>query len=252
MPDLAPILLEPHGPADTGLTAWEPIDPAGLTAGEPVQRGHNYYDDPTGQLAVGVWDCTPMTTVLEPYSVNEFMHLLEGAVTIVDDGGHAQTFVAGESFVIPKGTPCVWKQEGYVRKFYVIFDDRSGAAPADPDWLRAIRIEADAALPALEQQDTSRYVRGVPDQHLLEMYADVTGQFHAGLWDTSEMHTRAQPLARSELMHLLAGEVTITNGDGRRFPFRAGQTFLVPKGMSYQWDSTGYVRKVFCSFQPQA
>ena len=250
MPDLAPILLEPNGPAATGLVEWEAMDPAGLTVGDPVQRGHNYYDDPTGQLAVGVWDCTPMTTVLEPYSVNEFMHVLEGSVTIVDDGGREQVFAAGDSFVIPKGTPCVWKQTEYMRKFYVIFDDRSGTPTADPDWLRAIRVEPDAALPHLEQQDTSRYTRGVPDQHLLEMYADVTEQFHVGLWDTSEMHTRALPFPRNELMHLLAGEVTITNGDGKPFRFRRGDTFLVPRGMSYQWDSTGYVRKIFCTFQP--
>ena len=126
MSSLAPIRFDPNGPADTGLQAWETIDPSTLTAGEPVQRGHVYFCNATGALTAGVWDCTPMTGKLEPYAVNEFMLILEGSVTIVDARGHAQTLHAGEIFVIPKGTPFVWKQTEYMRKYYVIFDDPSG------------------------------------------------------------------------------------------------------------------------------
>ncbi len=50
-------------------------------------------------------------------------------------------------------------------------------------------------------------------------------------------------------MHLLEGSVTITNGDGVARTFSAGDTFLVPQGMTYQWDSVGYVKKIFCIFQ---
>jgi uncharacterized cupin superfamily protein len=46
--------------------------------------------------------------------------------------------------------------------------------------------------------------------------------------------------------------VTITNGDGVARTFSKGDTFLVPKGMTYQWDSQGYVKKIFCIFQPKA
>jgi len=252
MADLVPILLEPHGPVDSGLTQWERIAPEGLTAGEPVQRGHNYFEDDTSQLSVGVWDCTPMTTVLEPYSVNEFMVVLEGAVTIVQADGAAETFKAGDCFVIPKGLPCSWQQTEYIRKFYVIFDDPSGAVPADPDTLGVVRVNLHHALPPIGEQDTARYVGAVPDQHLANVFEDASGQFNVGLWDTTDMHTRPLPFGRNELMHLLEGEVTLTNGDGERHTFHAGQTFLVPKGISYQWDSKGYVRKVYCTFTPRA
>lgn len=250
MADLVPILLEPHGPEDGGLVQWEKIADEGLTAGTPVQRGHNYFEDDTSQLSAGVWDCTPMTTVLEPYSVNEFMLVLEGSVTIVQADGVAETFGAGDCFVIPKGLPCSWQQTEYIRKFYVIFDDSSGATSPEPDSLRVIRVNLQDAMPSIGEQDVARYIGEVPEQHVSNVFEDPTGQLDVGLWDTTEMHTRAQPFARNELMHLLEGEVTLTNGDGVQHTFHAGQTFLVPRGMSYQWDSTGYVRKVYCIFQP--
>ncbi len=249
MADLVPILLEPHGPADSGLAKWENISPDGLTAGTPVQHGHNYFEDDTGRLSAGVWDCTPMTTVLEPYSVSEFMLVLEGSVTIVLADGRAETMRAGDCFVIPRGLPCSWRQEEYTRKFYVILDDPAPAVPLEPAHQHVIRLKLTGALPPLTTQDTSRYLNGVPTQHLLECFEDPSGQFSAGLWDTTEMHTRPETFNRNELMHLLEGEVTITNGDGVKHTFHAGQTFLVPRGMSYRWDSGGYVRKVWCTYQ---
>ena len=250
MSDLLPIRFDANGPAGAGMKEWEKISAEGLTAGDPVQHGHEYFKDDTGQLTAGVWDGTPMTTRLEPYSVSEFMLLLEGEVTIVDARGNEQTMRAGDTFVIPKGMPCVWMQTGYVRKFYVIFDDRSGKVAADPDKLAVIRPRGDGPLSLVTSQDTSRYLNGTPTQHSHEWFTDASEQMHVGVWDTTDMHTRPLLFARNELMHLLAGEVSLTNGDGVVSTFRAGDTFMVPRGMSYRWDSSGYVKKFYCIFQP--
>src|SRR5215813_13247304 len=97
------IRFEPQGPKATGLARWPDIPAEALTAGAPVQRGHTYFEDKAIGLSAGVWDCTAMTTRLEPYSVNEFMIVLDGAVTIIDARDRAVTVKAGESFLIPKG-----------------------------------------------------------------------------------------------------------------------------------------------------
>ena len=83
-------------------------------------------------------------------------------------------------------------------------------------------------------------------------FQDATQQMTVGLWETEEMHTKPLPFVRNELMHILEGEVTITDGTGKSNTYKAGDTFLVPKGMIYQWDSVGKVRKIFCIFQPKA
>ncbi len=247
---LSPIQFLAAGPEGHGLQAGDAIDPSQLDAGEPVQHVHNYFTDETGQLTAGVWTCTPITERIGPYSVNEFMLVLEGSVTIVDQNGHEETMRAGEAFIIPKGMPCIWKQTEFIRKFYVIFDDPSGEAIADPDALKVIRIDTGAEAPAIGEQDTSRYIGDTPTQHLLNLFSDVTKQLNIGLWDTTDMHTKPQPIERNELMHITAGTVTIRNGSGPGQVFNAGDTFMVPKGMSYQWDSEGYVSKIYCIFQP--
>jgi len=251
MRDLNAIRFEPHGPAGIGLVEGAKIDPDELTAGEPVQRSHNYFTDDTSTVKAGVWDCTPMTTKLAPYDVNEFMHVLEGTVTIIDQKGHEETIHAGASFVIPKGMPCIWKQTEYMRKFYFLFNDLSGAAPEDPARLKVLRIDPNVDLAPLEQQDVSRYRGGVPTQHIHTCFSDRTGQMTAGVWDTTEMHTRPLPFPRNELMHILSGSVAITNGDGVSQTFHKGDTFFVPEGMSCQWDNERYVRKIYCLFQPK-
>ena len=253
MREQVPILLERNGPTETGLVEWPAIDHRNLTAGEPVQRAHTYFDDDTGTLTCGVWECTPMTTKLSPHAVNEFMYILDGAVGIVDQNGHEKTISAGQSFVLPKGMPRIWKQTETVRKFYVIFDDPSGIEPEDPGALAVERIEPAGALSLVDQekQDTSRYVGEVPTQHIHVGFQDLTGQLLIGVWDTTDMHTKLAPFPKNEIMHLLDGSVTITNHEGVAHTFNAGDTFVLPRGITYQWDSEGYVRKIFCIFNPK-
>ena len=104
------IRFEPHGPKDKGLAEWDPIDPAEIESGTPVQRGHIYHEIPEAGYMAGVWDCTANTLKFGPYPVHEFMFLLEGSVTIALADGSQTTVNAGEAFVIPKGLPCQWIQ----------------------------------------------------------------------------------------------------------------------------------------------
>ena len=250
MSALEPIRFDPHGPA-AGLVEWEKIDPSTLASGEPVQRGHDYFLDDTGQLRAGVWDCTPMTDRLAPCAVNEFMHVLEGSVTIVDAAGREETMRAGESFLMPKGMPCYWKQTEYLRKCFFIFDDASGETAADPSSLRVVRLDPGCELPPFELPDLSRYTSEIPTQHLYEAYRDPTGQMQVGIWTSTPFTIRPRPYECNELMHMLEGTVTINSGEGTSHTFTADDTFLVPKGMTYQWSSQVPVRKILCIFEPR-
>lgn len=248
MSDLSSIRYSNQGPEGSGLQPWDPISKDSLISGDPVQSGHVYHSDDTGQLTSGVWHCTPMVAKPGPYDVNEFMLVLDGAITLDYANGDEETFSAGECFVIPKGTPLSWKQTGDVLKYWVIFEDNSGEELAASERV-ARRIDPGTALEAVGEQDTSRYVGGVPEQGIRILFEDATRQMVCGVWQTSEMHTKPAPFPRNELMHILEGEVTITDGSGHAETYSAGDTFMVPKGAIYQWDSTGTVRKIFCIFQ---
>ncbi len=82
------------------------------------------------------------------------------------------------------------------------------------------------------------------------LYQDPGGKFIAGVWESTPMTRVASTIERSELMHIIAGSGSITNADGVVFNFQAGDTFLVPVGMGYQWQNDEYVKKLFCSYTP--
>ena len=121
------IRLGSDGPEDVGLTFWGHLESEKVIAGKPVETGHNYFTDKTSQLTCGVWECTPCTSQIDSYPVDEFCFILSGTVIITDADGEAETFKAGECFVIPKGTWCTWHMPETLRKYYVIFTDKSEA-----------------------------------------------------------------------------------------------------------------------------
>jgi uncharacterized cupin superfamily protein len=268
--------FESFGPggsaAKSGLALWPEIPAAGLAAGAPVQHGHYYLEDKARGLTAGVWDCTAMTEKLAPYAVNEFMIVLDGEVTIIEDpknipippkrgreasttgreGVRRTTIKAGESFIIPKGLHCQWHQDGYMRKFFVIFDDTSGKTPADPAALSVLRPDPDAELEASAGPAPELLLSGAPQQHDKQYFADLTGQWTVGVWDSTPYHRKTIPFPRHELMHILEGEVTITEDGQPPQTFKAGDTFVVPMGTPCDWKTTGYIRKIYCIFQPKA
>jgi hypothetical protein len=248
MPDPKVIVFNRDGDPATGLQTWDPIAPEAIASGSPVQRGHVYFATDNDRLTAGVWDCTPFDEVRGPYGVDEFMLLLEGSLDIESEDGSMQTFHAGDGFMIPKGAVLQWRQSEYLRKFWMIHDNTdSPAAGAD---LQAKLLDPNATLPRVNGLDPADFESDVPDMGLLSLYNDPTDRLQIGIWDCGPMTRVPGRLNRSELMHIVTGSGSIINGDGVEFQFNAGDTFLVPIGMGYQWKSHEYVRKLFCSYTP--
>jgi uncharacterized cupin superfamily protein len=249
------IRFEPNGPAENGLEDWEAIDPATLVAGTPVQRGHIYHELPERGYMAGVWDCTAMTSKVEPYEMNEFMLLLEGSVTIAVEDGDEVTIHAGESFVIPQGLRCSWKQTGSVRKYFVIFEDKGGRTHADPAALGVIRPQAEGpaeGMTKIEIPNPEIFLSGFPAQYDHGYFEDGTEQMFVGLWESTPFERAVAPFPRNELMCILEGSVTLTDGDGAEHVFEAGDSAYVPKGTRCSWRSTETVRKFYAIFEPTA
>ncbi|HEX2841148.1 cupin domain-containing protein [Hyphomicrobium sp.] len=235
---------------DGQLEDWGRMPSDELIAGTGQQYGHLWLDDAYTGLLVGVWACSPMTGRMGPWSTNEVMLLLEGSVTIDHADGSSLDVKAGEAFFIPKGTVCSWRQEGDLKKFFVIHSDSSGLASENPAALRAQKI--DGALPFAPAQG--------PDAALLEgpapvcreatAFTDLTGRLTTGLWSASPYRRQAIAFPHHELMHIIEGAVTLSDDKGREETFVAGDTCFVPKGATVGWASTAPVLKLFASFTP--
>ena len=122
------IRLEPFGPAKTGMQKMH-LEPEEFQSKIPMQHIHVYYEDETLGLSVGVWDTTSMQEVFGPYPGNEFMWVLEGQVSMIDGDDNATVIKKGQTFCVRNAIPVSWKQEGFLRKFYMTYADPKSAMP---------------------------------------------------------------------------------------------------------------------------
>ena len=72
------------------------------------------------------------------------------------------------------------------------------------------------------------------------------------MWSSTPYHRKTIPFPRHELMHILEGEVTITEEGFAPQTFKAGDSFFVPMGTRSDWKTTRYIRKIYCIMQPKA
>lgn len=239
------IRFEPHGPGDSGLVEWDAIDPGGLEAGTPVQRGHIYHQDEALGYMAGVWHCTAMTGKFELYAVHEFMFLLEGSVTMVLEDGAEVTVNAGEAFVVPKGLPCRWKQLGAVRKYFMIFENPGVRAADDVSSQGVILPRLSGAMEKVQIGDPSGYIGDLPTQHNHTDFRDPSGQMTVGVWRSTPFESEIRPYPHDEFALLLEGAVTITEADGATQMFEAGDAFYLPQGSACGWKTTGSVKTLY-------
>lgn len=226
------------------LQTWEEIPAHALVSGRPVQRGHLYIDDNARGLQAGVWDCTAMTAKMSPYPVDEFMLVLEGAIEILLPDGRVSRIEAGQSFVLPKGLVCQWRQPGYVKKIFVILETPD--QPTDRLCTGLAVARPDPALPLSPSPAPSpdSLLSGTPVQHGRQFFEDAGSHLTVGVWDTTAYHRKTVPFPRHELMCLLEGSVTITGPTGTQ-TFKAGECFFVPYGAVTDFRTDGYLKKIY-------
>ena len=95
--------------------------PDAFTTNDKTEVNHFYHSSDDESILAGVWECAPSRQVCDPYPVNEMMTILSGSVTLTNtDDGSSETFTAGDTFFIAKGTNCIWEITETLRKYYFI------------------------------------------------------------------------------------------------------------------------------------
>jgi uncharacterized cupin superfamily protein len=231
------------------LEIWSDFPESEISSGTRASIGHRWLDDTAAGVSAGIWEAEANLGRWMKWPVHEFMIILEGEVVIVEE--NSETVIGpGESFFFPKGRRCIWNQSGYAKKFMMIFDDTSGA-PAVGD-TPVIKFDPRVALAPSESLPVAMLRSPVPVQQAHCYFEDATGQFSAGVWETTGYERKLWNSPRHELMHIVEGSVTFGNDKGETQVFGPGDTFLVPLGAATTWKSEGTLRKIYCIFQPKA
>lgn len=88
------------------------------TEGKPFENSRVYYNHPSGNFRAGVWDCQAGAWRHE-HPKTEFCYIVEGSVNVIEEDGPVHAYKAGDSFIVPKGTPVTWVVENYCKKLFV-------------------------------------------------------------------------------------------------------------------------------------
>lgn len=230
------------------LSRWPDYTEKDIRSGTRANFGRMFFEDKAIGLSAGVWQQDANETDWMEYPIDEFMIVLEGEV-VIEEETRRTAIKAGEAFVIPKGLKLRWTQKSRVRKIFVILEDDK--PKADSTTLRTVKIETGAPLqPSDAPSPTVLLSRPAPTQHAHEDYASPHRRFTAGVWNTTPYTRKTIPFPRFELMHILEGSVTMSNGLGLHENISAGETIFVPMGTANGWQSHGLLKKIYCIVQP--
>lgn len=91
---------------------------------EMVLSGTNEHWQKTlheGEFVVALYEAMPaLIEISEPYPYDEFVHVLQGEVTLTPIKGEKQTYRAGENFTVPKGWMGTWDMPVRFREMIVV------------------------------------------------------------------------------------------------------------------------------------
>jgi uncharacterized cupin superfamily protein len=109
---------------------------------------------------------------------------------------------------------------------------------------------------ALPQTTTSRPVperllAGNPEHSVRNYFTDVTGQFFAGVWQSTPGRWRVR-YSENEFCHITRGRVRIEDEYGRHWLFETGDSFVVPVGFAGTWEVLESSQKLYVVFESTA
>jgi uncharacterized cupin superfamily protein len=111
-------ILTGHAPA--GELPPMPIDPNLFLEGtKPTARGTVLTQTKDKLVSAGFWSCTA-GKFKWVYTWDEFVNILEGEVTIREEGGPTHNLKAGDVAHFPRGLTTYWHVPRFVRKYFVL------------------------------------------------------------------------------------------------------------------------------------
>ncbi len=110
----------PDGDPKTGMAPSHAVPANAFTTEDHRESRYKVFETEDGSITSGVWECAPMSVEIDAYSSNEMMTVLSGSLDLTDAAGRKETFVAGDTFLIPKGARVKLEITETLRKFYMI------------------------------------------------------------------------------------------------------------------------------------
>jgi uncharacterized cupin superfamily protein len=176
---------------------------------------------------------------------DEFVLVLTGRLEIESDAG---TLAVGpdDGAALPFGTSFRWRaSDDLLAIVYAAPTEGPGNATAP------LLIDKNAQLSPSNPPPPENLLGPAPTCQGYSDYRSANQEFACGTWDSTPYHRRQIPYRQVELMLLLEGKVTFSDGKGS-VTFKKGDVFMFVRGDGCAWLSEEYVKKVFAIQRPVA
>ena len=108
------------GKSDAQRSEYRLADKADcVIEGDPQHKSALFFENASGDLIAGTWTSTPGKWHAFT-NRDEFCYIISGHVRLISEEGSAQTFKAGDAFLIPNGFRGYWEVIETTTKHYVI------------------------------------------------------------------------------------------------------------------------------------
>jgi uncharacterized cupin superfamily protein len=166
--------------------------------------------------------------------------ILERGELSLRGAGFALQLAPGDVFVVPKGVALDWQPQGRVRYLGMRF----AGLPGTPSHDRPLKLDLHGPLPACSPPPAEVLLGPTPQAWSQAWFEQ--GPLRIGVWACEAYRRRQVQPAYSELMHIIDGQLTLTEEGGQAHQVAAGETLVVPAGATNAWASDVLVRKVYC------
>ena len=228
-----------------------------------MQRTRGEAASPRRSRRVSLYAARPLVLDISiPFSIDEFVWVLDGELVLTHEDGRSESYVAGDTLLVPKGFKGTWEMRGnYPRARR----DRDAGQRQLREHLQADGprhqelvpgCTRDVSLPAEELRHAELDARVTPTAADLEMtggegWKDVgtkrlyEGEFVVDVYSSPPTVVEiSQPFPYDEFVWMLDGELVLTPQGGEAVRYGPGEGVLVPKGFMGTWETRGKFREL--------
>ncbi|MGY6563742.1 MAG: cupin domain-containing protein [Halomonadaceae bacterium] len=174
---------------------------------------------------------------------DEFIILCDGCLTL-DRQGQTLALADSASAVLSAGAGFDWHCPEPTTLLYIRYLGKSAGEG------NLIAIDEAATLEPSGTPLVELLIGPTPSCRNHTDYRSADEEFMCGTWDSTPYHRRAMESRQYELMHLLAGAVTVVEQSGATRTYTKGDICLVEKGAVWSWESREDVKKVYAIYRP--
>lgn len=193
-----------------------------------------------GEFVASLYEAKPaVLDISVPFSIDEFVWVTSGELILTHVDGRSESFVAGDTLLVPKGWKGTWEMRGDYREFIVI---ETRANDASESWLKLLGLTV------------AGWFRDVP--HVVPLTAEQpkeeagTERMYEGELVTEVRSSRpttaeiSAPLPYDEFVWMLDGELVLTPKGGEAVSYGPGEGVVVPKGFVGTRETRGDYREL--------